>query len=165
LEWAKSVRDCVASHARDSEAARRAAEGEDPFAGALSSIAAAAGRIAQEMDFAFLYDPSRELFSIGYRMADGTLDQSHYDLLASEARLASFVAIAFGDVPVEHWFHLSRPLTPVGRGSALMSWSGSMFEYLMPDLVLEAPPGSLLEQTNRLAVRRQIRYGEERGVP
>ena len=165
LEWAKSVRDCVASHARDSEAAQRAAEGEDAFAGELFSIAAAAGRIAQEMDFAFLYDPSRELFSIGYRMADGTLDQSHYDLLASEARLASFVAIAFGDVPVEHWFHLSRPLTPVGRGSALMSWSGSMFEYLMPDLVLEAPPGSLLEQTNRLAVRRQIRYGEERGVP
>ena len=73
--------------------------------------------------------------------ADGTLDPGHYDLLASEARLASFVAIARGDVPVEHWFHLGRPLTPVGRGSALVSWSGSMFEYLMPDLVLEAPSG------------------------
>ena len=107
----------------------------------------------------------RELFAIGYRPPDGTLDPGHYDLLASEARLASFVAIARGDVPVEHWFHLGRPLTPVGRGSALLSWSGSMFEYLMPDLVLDAPSGSLLEQTNRLAVRRQIRYGEERGVP
>ena len=117
------------------------------------------------MDFTFLYDRPRELFAIGYRPPDGTLDTGHYDLLASEARLASFVAIARGDAPVEHWFHLGRPLTPVGRGSALLSWSGSMFEYLMPDLVLDAPSGSLLEQTNRLAVRRQIRYGEERGVP
>ena len=117
------------------------------------------------MDFTFLYDRPRELFAIGYRPQDGTLDPGHYDLLASEARLASFVAIARGDVPVEHWFHLGRPLTPVGRGSALLSWSGSMFEYLMPDLVLDAPSGSLLEHTNRLAVRRQIRYGEERGVP
>ena len=165
LEWARAVRDCVASHTRDSEAARQSAEGEESFARSLSSIAAAAARMVQEMDFTFLFDRSRELFAIGYRMSDGTLDPGHYDLLASEARLASFVAIARGDVPVEHWFHLGRPLTPVGRGSALMSWSGSMFEYLMPDLVLEAPPGSLIEQTNRLAVRRQIRYGEERGVP
>ena len=117
------------------------------------------------MDFTFLYDRPRELFSIGYRPQDGTLDPGHYDLLASEARLASFVAIARGDVPFEHWFHLGRPLTPVGRGSALLSWSGSMFEYLMPDLVLDPPSGSLLEHTNRLAVARQIRYGEERGVP
>ena len=117
------------------------------------------------MDFTFLYDAPRDLFAIGYRPVEGTLDTGHYDLLASEARLASFVAIARGDVPVEHWFHLGRPLTPVGRGSALLSWSGSMFEYLMPDLVLDAPSGSLLEHTNRLIVRRQIRYGEERGVP
>ncbi len=117
------------------------------------------------MDFTFLYDRPLDLFAIGYRPQDGTLDPGHYDLLASEARLASFVAIARGDVPVEHWFHLGRPLTPVGRGSALLSWSGSMFEYLMPDLVLDAPSGSLLEHTNRLAVRRQIQYGEERGVP
>ncbi|MEP6993230.1 MAG: glucoamylase family protein [Acidobacteriota bacterium] len=165
LEWARAVRDCVWSHARDVEATQRSADGEEPFAHRLSSLAATAGRIAQDMDFTFLYDGARQLFSIGYRISDGALDPSHYDLLASEARLASFVAIALGDVPVEHWFHLSRPLTPVGRGSALMSWSGSMFEYLMPDLVLEAPFGSLLEQTNRLAVRRQIRYGEERGVP
>ena len=125
----------------------------------------AAASLTEEMDFTFLYDRPQDLFAIGYRPQDGTLDSGHYDLLASEARLASFVAIARGDVPVEHWFHLGRPLTPVGRGSALLSWSGSMFEYLMPDLVLDAPSGSLLEHTNRLAVRRQIRYGEERGVP
>jgi cyclic beta-1,2-glucan synthetase len=165
LEWATALRDSVSSHARDREETRGLGDGAEPFARRLSSIAAAAGHLAEEMDFRFLYDPIRKLFSIGFRHSDGALDESYYDLLASEARLASFVAIAREDVPVEHWFHLGRPLTPVGRGSALMSWSGSMFEYLMPDLVLEAPSGSLLEHTNRLAVRRQIRYGRERGVP
>src|SRR5213078_5059167 len=82
-----------------------------------------------------------------------------------EARLASFVAIAKGDVPASHWFHLGRAMTPVDRGSALISWSGSMFEYLMPALVMRSPPGSLLEQTYRLVVRRQERYGATRGVP
>ncbi|HEV2065018.1 MAG TPA: glucoamylase family protein, partial [Thermoanaerobaculia bacterium] len=133
--------------------------------GRLAAIARAAALLVADMDFTFLYDRQRDLFAIGYRPQDGTLDPGDYDLLASEARLASFVAVARGDVPVEHWFHLGRPLTPVGRGSALLSWSGSMFEYLMPDLVLNAPSGSLLEHANRLAVRRQIRYGEERGVP
>ena len=90
----------------------------------------------------------------------GALDSGYYDLLASEARLASFVAIAAGDVPVEHWFHLGRPLTPVGRGSALLSWSGSMFEYLMPDLVLDAAVGqpARAHQPPRRAAGRS-RYG------
>ena len=117
------------------------------------------------MKFDFLFDPARHLFSIGYRVADGSLDPNCYDLLASEARLASFVAIAKGDVPARHWFRLGRGLTPVDRGSALISWSGSMFEYLMPSLVMRAPAGSLLEQTNRLVVRRQIKYGAQLGVP
>jgi cyclic beta-1,2-glucan synthetase len=124
---------------------------------------AAVGFAAPEFDF--LFDPGRQLLSIGYRVADGSLDPSCYDLLASEARLASFIAIAKGDVPVRHWFRLGRALTPVDRGSALISWSGSMFEYLMPSLVMRAPVGSLLEQTSRLVVRRQIRYGAELGVP
>src|SRR3989449_11048396 len=85
--------------------------------------------------------------------------------ISSEARLTSFVAIANGDVPVSHWFRLGRALTPVGPDSVLVSWSGSMFEYLMPALVLRAPAGSLLDQTCRLVVRRQIAYGAERGVP
>ena len=117
------------------------------------------------MDFTFLFDRERKLFSIGYNLADGRLDPGYYDLLASEARLASFIAIARGDVPASHWFRLSRALTPIGRGSALISWSGSMFEYLMPALVMEEPAESLLEQTSRLVVDRQIRYGEERRVP
>ena len=117
------------------------------------------------MDFTFLFDNSQKLFAIGYRATDGTLDQNCYDLLASEARLASFVAIAKGDVPSSHWFRLGRSLTPVGRGSALISWSGSMFEYLMPALVMRSPTGSMLSQTYQQVVRRQIEYGIERNVP
>src|SRR5213076_1964503 len=107
----------------------------------------------------------RKLFSLGYRVTDGSLDPGRYDLLASEARLTSLVAIANGDVPVSHWFRLGRALTPVGPDSVLVSWSGSMFEYLMPALVMRTPAGSLLEQSGRLVVRRQITYGAERGVP
>ena len=97
--------------------------------------------MAEAMEFGFLLDPERQLLSIGYRAADGTLDPSCYDLLASEARLASFIAIAKGDVPARHWFRLGRAVTPVGHGAALISWSGSMFEYLMPSLVMRAPSG------------------------
>src|SRR5205814_653622 len=82
-----------------------------------------------------------------------------------EGRLASVVAIAKSDVPGRHWFRLGRAVTPVGHGAALISWSGSMFEYLMPSLVMRAPAGSLLEQTSRLIVRRQISYGAELGIP
>jgi cyclic beta-1,2-glucan synthetase len=131
----------------------------------LSTLARACAGLVREMDFRFLYDEERKLFSIGYRVSDGRHDPGYYDLLASEARLASFIAIARGDAPPAHWFHLSRPLTPVGKGSALVSWSGSMFEYLMPDLVLNVPTGSLLEQTDRLVVARQIAYGQERKAP
>ncbi len=130
-----------------------------------SALALQAERMARTMDFRFLFDPSRKLFSIGYRVADGALDPSCYDLLASEARLASFVAVAKGDVTPRHWFLLGRSLTPVGRGAALLSWSGSMFEYLMPLLVMRQPPLSLLDLTSRLVVRRQIQYGTERRVP
>ncbi len=131
----------------------------------LLSVAAAAEALASEMDFSFLFDRDRKLFSIGYRLSDGCLDTGFYDLLASEARLASYLAIARREAPVSHWFHLGRALTPVGKGSALVSWSGSMFEYLMPDLVMAPPADSLLDLTTRLVVGRQIRYGAERGVP
>ena len=121
--------------------------------------------LALAMEFGFLLDPERKLLSIGYRASDGTLDENCYDLLASEARLASFFSIAKNDVPTRHWFRLGRAVTQVGRGAALISWSGSMFEYLMPSLVMRAPAGSLLEQTSRLIVRRQIEYGAARSVP
>jgi cyclic beta-1,2-glucan synthetase len=131
----------------------------------LSQIAQSADAMFFAMDFKFLFDPTKKLFSIGFRVADATLDAACYDLLASEARLASFIAIAKGDVPSSHWFRLGRFMTPVGRGSALISWSGSMFEYLMPALVMRSPEGSMLSQTYRQVVRRQIDYGTERNVP
>ncbi len=121
--------------------------------------------MATAMEFGFLFNPDRLLLSIGYRGADGSLDSNYYDLLASEARLASFFAIAKGDVPARHWFRFGRTMTPIDGGSGLISWSGSMFEYLMPSLVMRAPAGSLLEQTNRLVVHRQIEYGDELGIP
>ena len=131
----------------------------------LETLANTALELAAKMEFDFLYDRQRKLLSIGYRCSDGTLDESCYDLLASEARLASFIAIAKGDIPARHWFRLGRTVTPIGAGAALVSWSGSMFEYLMPDLVLRAPGGSLLAQTSRLIVKRQIDYGRELNLP
>ncbi len=118
-----------------------------------------------DIDYGFLYDKNRHLLSVGYNVADHRLDVSFYDLLASEARLASFVAIAQGKLPQEHWFSLGRSLTSTGRGMALLSWSGSMFEYLMPLLVMPTYEHTLLDQTYQAVVRRQIEYGRERGVP
>ncbi|PYU22271.1 MAG: phosphorylase [Acidobacteria bacterium] len=147
------------------EALRRSAAEAAVLIRRLSVIAQTVERMVQGMEFGFLFDDTRKLFSIGYRVADGRLDSNCYDLLASEARLASFIAIAKGEARPSHWFHLGRALTPVARGSALISWSGSMFEYLMPALVMRSPEGSLLSQTYELIVRRQIEYGAERGIP
>ncbi len=125
--------------------------------------------IAREMwehtDFSMLFDERRLLFSIGYSTSEGALDSSFYDMLASECRLASFLAIAKGDIPQEHWFRLGRAITATDGGRALLSWSASMFEYLMPLLVMRTWPMTLLDQTYRSVVNRQIQYGVERGVP
>ena len=131
----------------------------------LQVLADRARDFALEMDFRFLFDERRKLFAIGYNAQSGDLDASFYDLLASESRLASFIAIAKDDVPVEHWFRLGRTLTAASAGTALVSWSGSMFEYLMPLLVMQSFPFTLLDQTYQGAVRRQVAYGAERGVP
>ena len=131
----------------------------------LKAIAERAREYALEMDFKFLFDDRRKLFSIGYQPGANTFDNSYYDLLASESRLASFIAIAKDDVPVDHWFRLGRALTAAGGTRTLVSWSGSMFEYLMPALVLRTFPSTLLSQTHQGAVKRHIAYGAERGVP
>ena len=131
----------------------------------LQALADRAYRYALDMDFRFLYDETRALFSIGFQPRAHALDESYYDLLASEARLASFIAVAKGDVPVEHWFRLGRTLTHAAGETALVSWSGSMFEYLMPALVMRSFPFTVLERTQYAAVRRHIAYGAERGVP
>ena len=118
-----------------------------------------------EMDFGFLFDEGRQLFSIGYNAGEQRLDKSFYDLLASESRLASYILIAQGQVSQEHWFALGRSLTSTGGAAALLSWSGSMFEYLMPLLVMPTYESTLLDQTYKAAVRRQIAYGKQRGTP
>ncbi len=160
--WTEALRRVVAEHESDRLQGVSFPPG---LAARLTALAGAAREMALAMDFAFLLDPERKLLSIGYSIADNLLDPSCYDLLASEARLASLFAIAKGDVTTRHWFRLGRAATPLGKGSALISWSGSMFEYLMPSLVMRAPVGSLLEQTNRLVVERQQSYGRSLGVP
>jgi cyclic beta-1,2-glucan synthetase len=131
----------------------------------LETIARRAGERAFGMDFRLLYDSETRTFFIGYNVGSDRLDQHHYDLLASEARLASYFAIAKRDVPVEHWFHLGRPITEVGGSLSVLSWNGSMFEYLMPALLLPSDAGRLLGQSERAAVSAQRRYGEKLGLP
>jgi len=162
LVWAAATRSSIDSHRRD---LGQAPDALNSLERRLSVLEETARSMALAMEFGFLLDPDRGLLSIGYLVPESTLDQSCYDLLASEARLASFMAIAKGDVPARHWFRLGRGVTPVGHGAALISWSGSMFEYLMPSLVMRAPAGSLIEQTSRLIVQRQIDYGATLGVP
>ena len=117
------------------------------------------------MDFEFLYDAARGLLTIGYDVTERRRDPACYDLLASEARLASFLLIAQGQVSQKHWFALGRLLTSQGGNVSLISWSGSMFEYLMPQLIMPSYPNTLLEQTCKAAVARQIEYGRQRAVP
>lgn len=117
------------------------------------------------MDYEFLYDRSRHLLAIGYNVDDLRRDTSYYDLLASEARLCSFIAIAQGQLPQESWFALGRLLTTTNGKTVLASWSGSMFEYLMPLLVMPGYPGSLLDQTCQSVVSRQIAYGHQCALP
>jgi cyclic beta-1,2-glucan synthetase len=131
----------------------------------LSRLAQVCEQTFEEMDFSFLLDEERKVFHIGYNVTAARADDSYYDLLASEARLASFIAIAKSDAPQEHWFRLGRQLTSVDGGSALISWTATMFEYLMPLLVMRSYDETLLDQTNRAIVARQIEYGKEHHVP
>ena len=120
---------------------------------------------ADAMSFGFLLNERRNLFSIGYNIELGKLDKNCYDLLCSECRLASYLAIARGDVDAEHWFRLGRQATLIQGVPTLLSWGGTMFEYLMPNLFMRSLPGSLLDSTCRSAVARQMEYGAELGIP
>jgi cellobiose phosphorylase len=130
----------------------------------LERLAHIAGQFSL-MEYEFLYDRARHLLVIGYNVDEHRLDNGLYDLLASEARLCSFVAIAQGQLPQESWFALGRLLTEVNGDATLLSWSGSMFEYLMPQLVMPSYPDTLLDQTSRHAVEAQILHGEHHDVP
>ena len=130
----------------------------------IQRLAVQSGELAY-MEYDFLFDKGRQLLSIGYNVDERRADASYYDLLASEARLCSFVAIAQGKLPQESWFTQGRLLTSTSGEPVLLSWSGSMFEYLMPLLVMPTYDNTLLDQTCRGAVARQIEYGSQRGVP
>ncbi len=131
----------------------------------LQQLSDAAKSVSAGINMRFLYDAGRRLFGIGYAVGGPVEFTSHYDLLASECRLGSLVAIAKGDVPIEHWFALGRPLVSAGGGQSLVSWSGTMFEYLMPLLFTRSFTNSLLDHACREAVRLQIRYGRDKDVP
>ena len=164
--WASLIESEIKSHARDYfQFNSTNSNANDIIKEKLRAIATKSRALVYEMDFSFLYDSTRKLFSIGYRLSDSKLDDSFYDLLASEARLLSLVAIAKGDVPVSHWFRLGRSLTSVGKGTALISWSGSMFEYLMPSLVMNTPVSSLIEKTCRIIIKKQILYANRYSIP
>ncbi len=154
------------------QASRRPPATDEPavdLAPRLLDLAGRAARFADGMDFRFLLDPQRQILAIGYRLADaegpGRLDASYYDLLASESRLTSFIGIAKGDLPETHWFHLGRLITGVEGMPTLLSWSATLFEYLMPLLFMKSYPETLLDQSCRMAVRRQVEYARDRGVP
>ncbi|MFN2438485.1 MAG: GH36-type glycosyl hydrolase domain-containing protein [Chitinophagaceae bacterium] len=117
------------------------------------------------VDYDFLYDRTQHLLTIGYNVEEHRKDNSYYDLLASEARLTTFTAIAQGKLPQQSWFALGRQLTNIGTLPILLSWSGSMFEYLMPQLIMPAYDNTLLDQTTKAVIQKQIDYGKKRGVP
>ena len=152
--WLESLRHAV------NEASGRAFE----RIATIERLALQAAELAS-MEYGFLYDKARHLLAIGYNVTERRQDSSYYDLLASEARFSCFVAIAQGQLPQESWFALGRLLTTAGGEPILLSWSGSMFEYLMPLLVMPSYENTLLEQTCKAAVVRQIEYGRQRGVP
>jgi cyclic beta-1,2-glucan synthetase len=131
----------------------------------FAQIAIRAEQFVREMDFQFLYHPQRRVFHIGFNLDAGQLDNNYYDLLASEARIASIIALAKGEVPQSHWLQLSRPLTRVEGAYVLLSWNATMFEYLMPPLFLRSYPGTLLADSTQGAVLHQIAYGKAKGVP
>lgn len=174
--WAQAVQADVSSHLRDtvllatsddssSENVAIQTDAQRQLTDRYKRIGQIARQLFQAMQFGFLYSANRQLFAIGYRVQDNELDNSFYDLLASEARVASFVAIAKGDIPSAHWFKLGRPLTSIDGSAVLMSWSGSMFEYLMPSLIMFTPRHSILGFSCRLAIECQIRYGQTQGLP
>ncbi len=152
--WLEGFLSCIA------DASRRA---EDRLT--LTDSLAARVEDMADMDYDFLYDKSQHLLAIGFNVDDHRKDPSYYDLLASEARLGIFVSISQGKIPQEGWFALGRQLTNTGSTPVLLSWSGSMFEYLMPLLLMPAYDDTLLDQTDKSAVTAQIDYGRQRSVP
>jgi cyclic beta-1,2-glucan synthetase len=157
--WAKNLADQI--QARRAELKNEVGR---PDVGLLR-LAHQAETFAKEMDFRVLYNEQRQIFSVGYNLSVGRQDNAHYDLLASEACLTSFLAVARGEVPRQHWFQVARYFTRAANTIALMSWGGTMFEYLMPRLLLPSFPGTILDDAQTAAVTCQIDYGKQRRTP
>ncbi len=162
VEAAREARAWCENLADGLDSARTVAEG---LVSGCQDLGAQAEAYFQAMRFDFLFDSQRQVFHIGYNVETETLDSNHYDLLASEARIASLLAIAKGDVPPSHWLHLGRPITRVNGARALLSWGGTMFEYLMPPLLMRHYEGTLLGQSCRAAIAHQITYARQKDVP
>jgi cellobiose phosphorylase len=170
LEWLEDMRRLNIAGAIDKQKnLQELALGDHPEANKLikriDDLVSNIDDLINNTDYRVLYDKKFGLFSIGYNVAAQTADSGHYDLLASEARVASFLAIAKGDIPQKHWFVLGRPLTLVRGIPACVSWSGSMFEYLMPSLIMKTPAGSVLQQSCLAAVIQQIAYARKHKIP
>ena len=118
-------------------------------------------KIIKDTDFSLLYSKEQQIFSIGFNIEENKLTDSYYDLLASEARQASLVAIAKKDIPIRHWNHLSRTLTTLGKYKGLISWSGTAFEYLMPNINIPKYEGSLLDESCKFLIKTQMEYSEK----
>ncbi len=138
---------------------------EDQLTGQITALVNQIDQLVHETDFSKLYDHNHRLFHIGYNVSAEHMDSGYYDLLASESRLTSLLAVAKGDVPQKHWFALGRPLTMVRGIPTLVSWSGTMFEYLMPNLVLKVVPGSILHYSCMAAVISQVAHGKRLKIP
>lgn len=147
------------------EALSRSASLSQLIAKRLAGLATACDALAQGMNFAFLYNPKKKLLSIGYDAEAGRLSEHHYGLLASEARAAVFVAIAKGEIPQESWFRLARSHTAYGKVPVLRSWTGTMFEYLLPSLWIKTHPDTILDQSARAALRAQKRFAARKSIP
>ncbi|WP_032122287.1 GH36-type glycosyl hydrolase domain-containing protein [Clostridium amazonitimonense] len=122
-------------------------------------------KLVKDTDFKVVYNKERGIFYIGYNLEDKKHSDSYYDLLASEARVASYIAIAKGDIDADHWFKLGRSVTKIERNKALVSWSGTMFEYLMPLLMMKVYPDTLWEETYESVVKAQKNYGDNHKIP
>ncbi|CAN5925688.1 hypothetical protein BH11MYX4_BH11MYX4_14230 [soil metagenome] len=147
------------------EALQRAETSATTLCAELHDLGARAQHEVRGMDFRLLFDRERKLFHIGTNVTLDQLDANHYDLMASEARLASYLAIVTRQVPETHWYALGRPMTRVAGAPALLSWGGTMFEYLMPSLLMRSQPGTLLAQTEQRVVEAQIAYGKQMRSP
>jgi len=155
LNWLDQLRDELS----------KSTENTEKFISRYKELIARIKSLSEATEFLPLYVEKKQLFSIGYNIEENRLTNSFYDLLASEARQTSYIAIARGEIPPVHWFKLGRALTVIDNYKGLVSWTGTMFEYLMPLLIMKSYKNTLLDETYSFVIRSQKKYGYQRGIP